>query len=297
VHPLDEDFPGIHNWGSQFIAKPLWDIRQRLELLKEQLPLLSYGARAADTIAWGVMNRVGSEMGSFTEPLADALSKDSDSFDKLFHYEILAAFAWHGIRLEPGIAVIQPHDFVVDGRTGGSPILAARAFLGENTVYIAEFSTNPNAFGFDPLNLYQQPDPDQPGFNYIKIESATPGTPAVTLLPGDVPLGGLNYVADFELSNEQLEALTQGQDQAVVFMNLMTVGGDGIAFSHVDGAGRFLKDASHPFTIYVSSSAPGAPGTCTCSLATANGSKEAIAGSLLLSLACVLVTTGRRKHS
>lgn len=240
-------------------------MRRRLEQLKAESPLLSFGKDAADRIAWGVLQRVGGEMSSFAEPLADALATDSDSFGKLFHYEILAAFAAHGIKLEPGIAVMKPQHFVLDGRVVNAgnpgPNLLARGYLGENTGYIAEFSTHPTAFG--ALNLFQRPDRTDPEFNYIKINSIDPGTPVPQTAPADTDEGGLNHFVDLEVPYADLELLTHGDDSIRIFMHLTTYGpGTYFSFSHIEGAGQILSGAEHPFTIYNATSAPADPPGC-----------------------------------
>lgn len=166
--------------------------------------------------------------------------------------------------------------------------LRARVFLGKNTHYFAEFASHPSAF-FPPN---RQPDPTQPGFNYISFSNLNPLTTVfpVRPLPG-TPVDGEDNIADLLVDNATLELLAAGRDSVPIVMQVITLGDDGLAeYSHIPGAGEFLAGLDHPFSVYFSSASSG---PCACNLA---GVPRAHAGRMIVLFAAMVLCVSFRSR-
>ncbi len=278
VFPADADANGEEHADGRFISRSLWGIRTRVVQMNSELQGLGPSEHAADRIAWGVIQHIGRTIKQYNEILGGALDTDSEIFDNSLHYEILASFAEHGIKLQPTVAAIRPQHFVLDGRTSSSG-LQARIFLGDGTDFVAEFATIEAAFGI--ASVAQHSDPADPAFNYARFSSAaTPGTAVIgscTAPPGfagtvrPIPVQDItspylndnNYV-DVLVCPDVLEKLAavQGSDVTAVIMHATVIGRGAVVFSHKADAGRIIRGIDDPVTLYVAAAAPA--GTCAC---------------------------------
>lgn len=291
-----------HGDGRAF-ASSFWDLRTRMDLLSSQIGIPGAHRHLADRIAFGAIQRLGRRILHYSDILDKSLDTDKDAFEKLLHYEILAAFARHGIKSDDTIAVIQPADFIVDGRNGTD--LRVTGFLGDGGEYVAEFTTDPRAFdGIHPVD--RQSDRSLPGFNYIRLasaeENALPRPRPISYLKDAGSCGtsavapdAKNNVVDLVVANADLELLSQGKGREAlpIFMRIASVGpgigelGEPVR-SHVVGAGGLLDGHDEVVSIYVSSTVP--PG-CSCRLDSTTQRR----GPWLFAIASLAVLWARRK--
>lgn len=232
------------------------------------------------------------------------LETDHAKFGGRFTYEILGAFANHGIQLRRAISIISAQNPVVDNRA--TPTTTAnptwRVFLGANDTYYAVFSPDNDVVNGKKPAFF---GPDDPRWNALLVlggkgatfggsEGTTPVGPLYSTSPGDSQ-NAATIVLDRDLLERLANKRTIGATAVPFFARAMTWRGTSdidMRDSHIANAGQFIAHRDNPMLVFIPSSAT--TGGCTCRIA--SGSPNTVVPLVLLFFGASMIVRKRAKE-
>lgn len=215
--------------------------------------------------------------------LSALLQTDATKLGARYTYEILAAFASHGIQVEDPIAIIQPERLFVDG-TSDTPPVSFRVFLGTNDAYAAIFSFNPAVVRGEVPAVF---NPDIEGFNALlvlgglgaggDVEPLSPRSPAGTQQTAVITIEGSDF-------RQLVDASFILRNPVPVYSRVFTFSDEATRDdrdSYIEGAGQFIRGGDSPVMLYAVPPGSG----CSCAISDGNPTRLPTLVMLLMLLA------------
>lgn len=276
-------FPEIKQWwydDARVWEGFLWDLRQRSQLIGQQLGI-AIDAHSTEDLQFEGLMRMGHRVSpDFHEAFEALLDADAAVSGRQLSYEIVASAARHGIKVARTIAAVEPNRYVFE--PGSSQVPTFTVFSGANDGFLLEVATDPA--------LLAHPEGYEANSKYHAF-LCRPPTCQMHPIPQADDRENLRYVWSMP-SGVYGQLVSDPSLTTSIFYKVTTMGVEGEPDSVIRGAGSTWLDEDLPAVFVLPASGGGCVPVCAVTTSELSWSSSA---SLLVFL--LAVWASRRRAS